>query len=177
MSFSGAAFAALPAELTGANLAAPGDVKISTTTKSAKGTVVVFLSAKCPCSNSHVSEIKGLAEKYKDFKFVGVHSNVDEELELSKKYFTLYALPFPVIQDEKAALADSFKALKTPHAYILSPEGEVVFQGGVTDSASGNAAKNHYLAAALEDLQQNRRVKTAQVRTLGCVILREKNTW
>lgn len=171
--------AALPAELSGANLAAAaaGDVKIQTANKTTKGTVVVFLSAKCPCSNSHVAEIKTLSEKYKDFKFVGIHSNIDEEVETSKKYFILHRLPFPVIQDDKAVLADAFKALKTPHSYVVSPEGEIVFQGGVTDSASGNEAKIHYLADALEDLQQGRKVKTAQARSLGCVILREKNTW
>lgn len=169
--------AALPTELSGTNLVAAGDVKIQTTSKGSKGTVVVFLSAKCPCSNSHVNEVKALSEKYKEFKFVGVHSNVDEDVEMTKKYFALYALPFPVIQDEKAVIADSFKALKTPHAYVVSPEGEILFQGGVTDSANGSDAKIHYLANALEDLQQSRKVKTAQVRTLGCVILREKNTW
>ncbi len=181
MMFSGAAQAitstALPAELSGVNLVAAGDVKIPVVNRSTKGTVVVFLSARCPCSNSHVSELKELAEKYKDFKFVGIHSNVDEDLELSKKYFAALDLPFAVIQDDKASLADSFKALKTPHAYVLSPQGEIVFQGGITDSASGKEAHIHHLAAALEDLQQDRKIKTAQVRTLGCVILREKNTW
>jgi AhpC/TSA family protein len=175
---SGAALAALPTELSGTNLmAATGDVKIAISTKENKGTVVVFLSAKCPCSDSHISELKTLAEKYKDFKFVGVHSNVDEDLSMSKKYFTTQALPFPVVQDEKAVFADAFKALKTPHAYVLSTDGSILFQGGLTNSANGKEAKTHYLADALEDLQQNRPVKTASVRTLGCVILREKNSW
>ncbi|MBS1970649.1 MAG: redoxin domain-containing protein [Bdellovibrionales bacterium] len=175
---SGAALAALPAELSGSNLMpTPVDVKIATANKENKGTVVVFLSAKCPCSDSHITELKSLFEKYKDFKFVGIHSNVDEDLEFSKKYFVAQALPFPVLQDEKATLADTFKAFKTPHAYVLSPEGEIVFQGGITNSANGKDAKVHYLADALEDIQQGHKIKTASVRTLGCVILREKNTW
>jgi hypothetical protein len=178
MLISRAALAALPAELSGVNLmSSASEIKIATASKDHKGTVVIFLSARCPCSDSHITELKNLFEKYKDFKFVGIHSNFDEDLEFSKKYFTTQALPFPVLQDEKAALADSFKALKTPHAYVLSPEGEIVFQGGVTNSANGKDAKVHYLADALEDLQQNRKIKTAAVRTLGCVILREKNTW
>lgn len=174
---SSASLAAVPAELSGSNLVAAGDVKIQTANKDLKGTVVVFLSAKCPCSDSHIAELKALAEKYKDFKFVGIHSNVDEDLALSKKYFTAQALPFAVLQDEKAKLADAFKAFKTPHAYVISPAGDLIFQGGVTNSASGKEAKIHYLADALEDLQQNRKIKTAEARTLGCVILREKNSW
>lgn len=177
MSISGIALAALPTELRGENVAGSGLVNISTASKESKGTVIVFLSARCPCSDSHVAELKTLQEKYKDFKFVGVHSNVDEDLAATKKYFAAQALPFPVVQDDKAQFADDFKAFKTPHAYVLSPTGEILFQGGVTNSANGKEAKSHYLADALEDLSQNKKVRTASVRTLGCVILREKNTW
>jgi len=174
---SGAAWAALPTELSGENIVGTTNIKVPTSNKEAKGTVVIFLSAKCPCSNSHIAELKTLPERYKDFKFVAIHSNVDEDKTTTKKYFTALALPFPVIQDEKAGFADAFKAFKTPHAYVLSPEGEILFQGGVTNSADGASAKIHYLADALEDLSQNRKIKTTMARTLGCVILREKNTW
>lgn len=174
---SGAAWSALPATLSGENLADAGKVHVATVNKDTKGTVVVFLSASCPCSNSHVAGLKELAEKYKEFKFVGVHSNIDENLAVSKMYFSAMAIPFPVIQDDKAVIADAFKALKTPHAYILSPHGEILFQGGVTNSANGKDAQIHYLADALEDLRHDRKIKNTNARTLGCVIMREKNSW
>ncbi|MEK2688406.1 DUF6436 domain-containing protein [Bdellovibrio sp. GT3] len=143
-------------------------------TKSAnKGTVVVFLSAKCPCSASHEALLKELATRYKDFNFVGVHSNTDENAEMTKSHFTTAALPFPVIQDSKSRLANDFGALKTPHAYLLSPDGEVLYQGGVTDSNVGPSAKKHFLKDALEDIESGKEVRLKEGRAVGCYISRE----
>lgn len=143
-----------------------------------KALVVAFLSATCPCSNSHVEELRSLSEKYRDFQFVGIHSNANESRELSIAYFKKIQFPFPVIQDEKFQYADQLKANKTPHAFILDVEGQVLFQGGVTDSNKIESSSRKYLREALEDLQNGRQVKTASVRTLGCVIDRGvKNVW
>ncbi|WP_413584442.1 redoxin domain-containing protein [Bdellovibrio sp. HCB274] len=144
-------------------------------TKAAKkGTVVVFLSAKCPCSASHETLLKNLAEEFKDFNFVGVHSNTDENAELTKTHFTQANLPFPVIQDSKSRLANEFEALKTPHAYLLSPEGEILYSGGVTDSNVGPSAKKHFLKEAIEDTQAGKAVRKKEGRAVGCYIQREE---
>lgn len=138
-----------------------------------KGTVVVFLSSKCPCSNSHVEILKNLAAQYKDFHFLGVHSNEDESVAAAAEYFKKADLPFPVIQDNQAQIADELKAYKTPHVFVFSPEGKVLYRGGVTNSSIGPAADKMYLQNALEDISQNKPVRTPETRTLGCVISRE----
>jgi peroxiredoxin len=106
---------------------------------------------------------------------VGVHSNVDETLEQTQEYFKAQGLDFPVIQDDKTKTADAWKALKTPHVFVVSPEGNVLYKGGVSDSAKFENASKFYLREALEDLAQDRAVKTAQTRVLGCVIERGEN--
>jgi peroxiredoxin len=143
-----------------------------------KGTVVVFLSAKCPCSNSHIGVLKNLASEFKDFAFVGVHSNVDESPEVSKEYFKNANLPFSVIQDPKAKIADAYKASKTPHAFLVAADGTVKYKGGVTDSKNGGAAESQYLREALTELQNGKEVSRPEGRTLGCAISRgEKFVW
>jgi hypothetical protein len=140
--------------------------------------VVVFLSAKCPCSNSHNNELRNVAETYKEFNFVAVHSNVDEGKELSKPYFEKAAFPFPVIEDEKTKLADELRAFKTPHAFVFGQNGELMYQGGVSSSRDCEKADNKFLREALEYLQAGRSVRTPEGRTLGCAISRgEKNVW
>lgn len=142
------------------------------------GTVVVFLSAVCPCSNSHVEELKNLAREYPQFAFVAVHSNVDEDKKTTQEYFQKVAIHFPVIHDGEAKIANEFKALKTPHAFVLSPDGKVLYQGGVSSSRDITKAERKFLREALVDLQENRPVKTPEGRTLGCTISRgEKNVW
>ncbi|PIS10906.1 MAG: thioredoxin family protein [Bdellovibrio sp. CG10_big_fil_rev_8_21_14_0_10_47_8] len=157
------------------------DKKISLATKSAekKGLVLVFMSAKCPCSNSHVPELKALAEKYKDFRFVAVHSNSDEDLKSAKSYFQSAQLPFPVLEDSKDLIADELKAYKTPHAFVLGPQGDILYQGGVTSSAIATQADRHYLDEVLEDISQGKKPRLSRGRTLGCVIMRgdKKNVW
>ncbi len=164
----------------GTNLSDSKPITVSVESPGKRGLVVVFLSTKCPCSSSHILELKDLAKKFDQFRFVGIHSNSDESPELAKVFFSALELPFPVIQDEKAKIADELKAFKTPHAYVFGPQGEVLYRGGVTNSANGPTADEHYLADALAELSAGRPVKVSDTRTLGCVIAREndnKNVW
>jgi peroxiredoxin len=147
-------------------------------TPKAEGTVIVFFSSSCPCSNSHVEEVKSLAAEYPQFAFVGVHSNADETAAEAKTYFDKNHMNFPVIQDDHAKIADQFKALKTPHAFVLSADGKVLYQGGVSSSKDIKKADRKYLREALTDLKNHVAVKTPEGRTLGCTISRgEKNVW
>ena len=148
--------------------------EVQTGQKGTQGLVVVFVSAKCPCSDSHVVELQQLVHDFPEFEFVGIHSNADEELDLSMTYFDGKKLPFPVIQDQNSELANQFKAYKTPHAFVLDREGHILYQGGVTDSAQFSRSNKKYLREALEDLQAKRPIRTAEGRTLGCVIARSR---
>lgn len=144
-----------------------------------KALVVTFLSAKCPCSDSHVTALKELSRKFPEMQYVAVHSNVDESPELTAEYFKKANLPFPVLQDEKLKLANKFGAYKTPHSFVVSPEGVILYQGGVSDSKDFAKAKKHFLEDALVDIQAGTAVRVAEGRTLGCVITRgdEKTPW
>ena len=137
-----------------------------------KGSVVIFLSAKCPCSNSHVEVIKKLAKEFPSAAFVAVHSNSDEGEELSRSYFRGADLGFPVIQDLQNQIADEFRANKTPHAFVVSSDGRTVYRGGVTDSKDAGKSARNFLREALEDLTSGTKIRTAEARTLGCSISR-----
>ena len=137
-----------------------------------RGTVVVFVSSKCPCSMSHVTELKALAADFPEFRFVGVNSNGDETLDASRTYFESLGLTFPILRDVNSTLADEFKAVKTPHAYILDKDGKRLFQGGVSNSAMFPRADRKYLREALDDIKNGQVVRTPLARALGCAITR-----
>ncbi|MGE9744104.1 thioredoxin family protein [Bdellovibrio bacteriovorus] len=141
-----------------------------------KATVIVFLSAKCPCSASHENLLKDLAQQYKDFQFVGIHSNSDETLEETQKHFREAHLLLPVIRDSRSQWANKLGALKTPHAFVLSPTGEMLYHGGVTDSHVGPSAKKHFLKEVLEDLHAGKPPRHKEGRALGCYIQRADET-
>ncbi len=139
-----------------------------------KGLVILFLSAKCPCSISHETVLKELYKEYSSqgFEFVGLNSNSDESLAEVKTHFLENPLPFPVLKDENTSLANAFGALKTPHVFILSRTGEVLYQGGVDDSQLAQTANKSYLKRALEAISKAELPDEQKTRTLGCVIRR-----
>jgi peroxiredoxin len=134
--------------------------------------VVVFMSARCPCSESHERKLKGLASQFRDVAFVGVHSNADESFEMGKAHFKKSDFPFPVLRDSNSELANRFGAVKTPHAFVLNARGDVLYQGGVDDTHSADAAKKEYLKEALTAIKSGREPDPKIGRTLGCAIQR-----
>ncbi len=138
-----------------------------------KATVIVFVSSKCPCSMSHIVELKSLQSDFPEFRFIGINSNGDETTEAARTYFEAQELRFPILRDLKFQIADEFKAVKTPHAFILDNAGKRLFQGGVSNSAMFSRADRKYLREALEDLKGDVAVRTPLARALGCAITRE----
>lgn len=150
----------------------------SSSAEGKKGLVIVFMSAKCPCSQSHSEEVKNLHAHFPDFSFVVVNSNSDETEEMAKTYFKSVGFDFPVIKDKNAELADRYAALKTPHAFLISPEGKIVYQGGVSSSRIFAKADKKFLRQALNEIREGKIVSTPEGRTLGCAITRgENNVW
>lgn len=143
---------------------------IEVNTKDKKATVVVFLSSICPCSNSHVSLLRKMNKEHIDIQFVGIHSNYNEDLKRSQKYFKNAKLNFPVIHDKDTTLAKRLGGVKTPHAFILDKNGKVIYTGSVTSSSNAAKAKENFLLMALNEIEAGKEVSIPKRKTLGCYI-------
>jgi hypothetical protein len=163
----------IPARFAGSDLVTGKPVSLELGT-GAKATVVVFLSARCPCSASHERKLAELYAEFapRGFQFLGLHSNADEKPELTARHFPESHLPFPVLEDPGAREADRFGALKTPHAFVLGPRGDVLYQGGVDDSHVAQESKRQFLKEALAAIAEGRKPERKEARALGCVIAR-----
>ena len=106
------------------------------------------------------------------FNFLGIHSNANEGLEDSRKYFQNSKLDIPVIQDGHSKIADEYKAFKTPHVFIVSPKLEILFQGGIDNSKMAHKADRFYLKDALTAIRNGNPLTEKNVRVLGCEIKR-----
>ena len=142
-----------------------------------KYSVLVFLSIHCPCSRSHQPILRKLHEDFSgdQFQFFGVHSNANESVEDSLKYFKESGLPFPVIQDEDGRIANELGAYKTPHAYILDPHLQVIYQGGVDNTSDASRATEHFVRDNLNQLKKGEKLRESKRRVLGCQILRSSS--
>ena len=143
-----------------------------TLSKASKATAVVFLSARCPCSGSHEDELSELAKEFsgKGFQFLAVHSNRDEEIAEARAHFERAKLGFPMIDDSSQKLADELGAVKTPHVFVLSPGGETLYIGAVSDASIFGKAKKKYLRDALVQILTGQPVQPPKTMTLGCAI-------
>jgi peroxiredoxin len=141
-------------------------------------TALVFFSIRCPCSASHQPTVNQLAKEFEKegIQFIGIHSNANEDFGSSRTFFQNSGLTIPVLQDTGAKIAIRFGALKTPHAFVVDRNLNILFQGGIDNSKLTDNATEHYLRDYLnEALLAFRSGKTPtvkSVRVLGCEIKR-----
>ncbi len=166
-------YASVPSEISGIDLIS-NQARQFQLQQPKFGTVIVFLSSLCPCSNSHIAALNLLFQDFSPngFKFVGIHSNANESLVQSIDYFKKSGVNFPVIQDIDAKIADQFEAFKTPHVFVVDSKMKILFQGGVDDSRSSDRPRQHYLRNALAAVLNGQEPTEKNVRVLGCVIKR-----
>jgi thiol-disulfide isomerase/thioredoxin len=139
-----------------------------------KPSVYYFLSAWCPCSQASFDHLNDLQRKYKNFNFIGFHSSVAIPKKDALAYFAKFKIDFPIIFDPQVEYADHFKAVKTPHIFVYDKDGEILFQGGATNSRNPKKASKFYLRDALEAYTQKKVIKNKYAKTIGCYIQREK---
>ncbi len=82
------------------------------------------------------------------------------------------AHPTATLLDPSGTIGRAYGALTTPHMYIISPEGVLLYQGAIDDRASARPASlegaNNYVRAALADIAAGRAVQRAQTTPYGC---------
>ena len=139
---------------------------------SKKPSVVIFISKECPCSKGNLSYINKLAGDYKDFNFIGIHSKKNASDKDLMSYLSDKKLNFKTYNDPDLKIADDFKALKTPHVFIVNTDGEVVYSGGVTSSTFPENAKSYFLKDALNEFLKTKKITNFETKTLGCYITR-----
>ena len=134
--------------------------------------VYYFISSKCPCSQAHFDHLNDLQKMYPQFEFVGFHSNKSAKRKNAIKHFEQYKIDFPIIEDQGLVFANQFKAVKTPHVYVLGKDDQVIYQGGATNSRNPKRAKKFYLKEVLLALSKGEKSPYKVNKTLGCYIER-----
>ena len=97
------------------------------------GTVVVFLSARCPETERQIHEIVATHQRYRlrEVVFVGVVANPAEETEEIRTFMQRRGVIFPIYRDPDGAAARHFGATTTPEFFMLDNEGKLVYHGAL----------------------------------------------
>jgi hypothetical protein len=84
------------------------------------------------------------------------------------------AAPSATLLDPSGVMGRAYDARTTPHMFIISGDGRVLYQGAIDDRPSARPATlegaNNYVRAALADIAAGRAVQTAQTTPYGCSV-------
>jgi peroxiredoxin Q/BCP len=138
-----------------------------------KATAVLFLSTRCPCSNSYNGRVKEWAARYtaRGVRFVGVYANQDESLSDIAAHAKANGFTFPVMKDDRALCADHFGAGVTPECFVLDARNTLRYAGRLDDSRDAAEVKSHDLPVALDAVLAGG-TPLAETRAFGCGIVR-----
>ncbi len=140
-----------------------------------KGTVLIFVSSLCPCTDAHRQMVESLLNqnKTKGIKFYLVFSNKGESTDFIEYFYRSIKWDIPYILDTAGTFLNKYKASHTPQAFVLNSKKEVVYKGPIDDSnLNQGRVDKPYLKNALQDVLADRAVQTPEVTGTGCWIVR-----
>lgn len=147
----------------------------------AKGFIIVFTCNHCPFAKLYPERLNELNSKYKNLgvPLIAICSTdtityaEDSFLKMIEKAKN-EKFNFPYLCDGEQAVAKNFGAQKTPHAFIIWKEkGEWVikYDGAIDDNgAEPDKVQQHYVADAVDELLNGKKVSVPETKSIGCQI-------
>lgn len=84
------------------------------------------------------------------------------------------ASPTAVLLDPTGQLGHLYGAKNTPHMFVISPEGTLIYDGAIDDKPTSNrgdiATAHNYVSAALQESMAGKPVSTPATRPYGCSV-------
>jgi hypothetical protein len=84
------------------------------------------------------------------------------------------AAPSAVLLDPTGALGHFYDAKTTPHIFIISPQGTLIYNGAIDDTPSTDVADvgkaKNYVSAALQEATSGKAVTVPTSRPYGCSV-------
>ena len=146
-----------------------------------KGVILVFTCNTCPFAIKYEERIMGLHQKFADegYPVVAVNPNdpgvkPGDSFEAMKERAMEKGYDFPYLRDEDQKLASYYGAERTPEIFLLeNKDGSFYLKyTGTIDNNVDNpdAADEHYVTAAVNDLQAGKDVAVKETKAVGCTI-------
>lgn len=138
------------------------------------GTVIIFVSTRCPVSNMYNERMRKLAEDYKakGVHVVGINSNAPEPADEIRQHAAEKGLAFPILKDSGARVADRLGATRTPEAFLLDAQNRLVYHGALDNAQNPVMVNTHHLRNAVDAVLAGKTVERPEVKAFGCTIKR-----
>lgn len=149
-----------------------------------KYVVLEWFNHDCPFVKKHYDQghMQALQREYtdKDVVWLAVNSSAegkegyypaDKLNEISQEKGTAATAVFI---DADGTVGKLYGAKTTPHMYVISPQGLLIYQGAIDDKASADtadiASSVNYVKAALDEAIAGKAVTQASTKAYGCSV-------
>lgn len=141
-------------------------------------TVLLFCSYRCPCSDGYGKRLQSLRAGYESrgVSFAAIHASADETIDGMKSYVNRRHFPLAVYRDENGIVADMLHASVTPEAFVFTPDWKLRYHGRIDDDKSGLFITDRSLQQALDTLLAGGQLAVREKLSLGCGIVRNRQT-
>lgn len=141
---------------------------------SQKATVLLFVSALCPCSAKYDERNAKLAREYasKGVRFVAVNSSFGEKPAEIAAHAQEAGYPFPMLRDKGNVIADRVGAMVTPEVFVLDSKGVLRYHGRIDDNRDALKVTSNDLRNALDALLAGKVPPHPEQMAFGCAIAR-----
>jgi len=95
-------------------------------------------------------------------------------VETNRAAAKAWSMSYPILVDESGAVGKAYGATNTPHMFVVSKDGRLVYKGAIDNSPDAERASPQggvlveYVSATVEDLGAGRPVRTPQTKAYGC---------
>lgn len=80
-------------------------------------------------------------------------------------------VPAEILLDPSGVVGKKFGAKTTPHMYLISPKGELIYNGAIDSNRSGNDSQSvNYLVQAYIEATSGKAVSMPNVKPYGCSV-------
>ncbi|WP_437968260.1 thioredoxin family protein [Sorangium sp. So ce260] len=85
-----------------------------------------------------------------------------------------FGMSYPLLIDEKGDVGRAYGAERTPHMYIIDPQGTLVYAGAIDSTKGGEPEQGeqvtNYVDAALAELAASKPISTKETEAFGCSV-------
>jgi peroxiredoxin len=146
--------------------------------------VLEWFNPGCPFVRaSHtVGSLKGLAAKHASEGVVWLAINSGgpgkqgNGAEANREGIAQFGLHHPVLVDESGKVGQLYGAERTPHMFVINPEGVLVYRGAIDNSPDGEGQSPeggklvNYVDGAIGAVKTGAKVSPAETKAYGCSV-------
>jgi peroxiredoxin len=151
-----------------------------------KGKLVVleWFNPGCPFVRaSHTSgSLKGLAAKHagQGVVWLAINSGGPGKqgagIEANREGSAQFGMRHPVLIDESGKVGQLYGAERTPHMFVINPDGVLVYRGAIDNSPDGEGQSPeggklvNYVDGAISAIQTGAKISPAETKAYGCSV-------